>query len=66
MVEEGIGGGQGTWLARFSIVKISRYLQGFDPKYWWKSGMKKEGADSFVQGAQNTFGLPILLGGVRT
>lgn len=41
-------------------------MQRFDPEYRWECGMKKEGANAVVQGAQDSFGLAVLLGRIRT
>jgi len=34
--------------------------ESFDPKVGWHASVKKKGADSVVQGAKDSFNLPIL------
>ena len=53
-------------MARANVDEEGGGGECIGPKRGWDIGMEQEGADTVVEGAKNTFGAAVLLGGVGT
>ena len=65
IVETDIGDGELDGLRGAYVNEMGGGGQGFRPIGRWHRGLKKECACNIVKGADGTFGLAVLRGGVR-